>query len=179
MKKHPISTSRVLRNSSRRDAQLKRAAALLSTSFGMSSVEPPPIDVVLMSKLCDALGVIDFDLIEACWQRGLLSSRLVDALRMAKFLSFTLPAARAAQSLTGVPASVLVAEAYLRSGEYSGSNDVFATGKQFSSLMDAFVHRARELNNGRTLKQTMKDRHVSNSISAHDLAECDKLRGSL
>lgn len=173
-------------------AKRKAAARVLSTCFGTSSSTPPPIDVVLMGKLRASLGQIDFDLLEACWQRGLLSSRLVEALRMARFLSFTLPAARAAQAETGVPASVLIAEAYLRapegaadiysavrSGDYTGSNDVFATGTQFDSLMDAFMERARALKNRNELKATMRNPDVASDISAHDLTECDKLRISL
>jgi hypothetical protein len=171
--------ARALRIAERHYAREQRAAKILSTNFGTSSVVPPPIDVVLMGKLREALGQVDFDLLEACWQRGLLSSRLVEALRMARFLSFTLPSARAAQSETGVPASVLIAEAYLRSGDYTGSTDVFATGRHFESLMDAFMERARTLKDRSELRNTLRDPNVADDISAHDLTECDKLRTSL
>lgn len=179
--------------------QEEHAAKLLSRKFGITGEGvPPAIDAVLMAKLHDALDLIDEDLREACWQRGLLSSGLIESLRMARFLSFALPLARAAQTATGVPASILIAEAYLVSGSHLGSNnDVFGSGREFASALDAFLDHASSLksdadfqavlNASRDPAQYIKEValwsqrkemiDIPEYIATHGLAECDSLRG--
>jgi hypothetical protein len=183
----------------------KRIAQLGVRNFGGGSMETPPsIDVALMFRLRAALSQIDDDLNNACWQRGLLSRVMSESLRMAAFLSFTLPFARAAQSDTGVPASMLIAEAYYLCSSYfygSGfqwkcpdSNDLFATGKSYASMLDAFIERASQLRDDRAFTPVMKSANryeyidrlerwsskkynaeLVNTITAHNLAECDQM----
>ena len=180
-KKHPhIARSQKswMQTMERRMKKQARAAKQLRTAFGMHSQSAPPIDAALSFRLRGALQQIDFDLNEACQQRGILSAKLSDALHMAGFLACVLPMARAAQSLTGIPASLLVAEAYLHTaGDATTTNDVFKTGKEFSSLLDAFIDRATTLKHNRKLKgEIMRDRDVQSYISQHDLRECDSLK---
>jgi len=132
------------------------AVNLLNKRFGLDNQEEiPAIDEVLMHRLNDALVHADQVLLKACFLRGLLPSVMADSLRIAGFLSFTLPSARAAQAETGVPASLLIAESYIKSGNdffvdhfylpRPSSHDLFATGKDFASFKEAFMERAREL----------------------------------
>jgi hypothetical protein len=132
------------------------AARFLTRSFGqMNRNEIPAIDAVIMRRLNEALCHTDEMLFSACFLRGLLPSDMAAFLRMAAFLSFTLPDARAAQTETGVPASFLIAEAYQTSGtEFHvdhfyltrpSSHDLFATGKNFRSFQESFLQRAEEL----------------------------------
>jgi hypothetical protein len=141
-----------------------RSAALgLTRAFGCNSQhDQPAIDVVIMGRLSAALNTIDDALQTACFQRGLLPRIIGDSLRMACFLSQVLPMARAAQVDTGVPASILIAEAYHISGPcyYGGSlrlerNDIFDTGKSFDTLNAAFTARARSLSHDRAFKAIM------------------------
>lgn len=132
------------------------AAQGLTRAFGCHSVGTvPPIDAVIMGRLSAAFASIDDDLQEACLQRGLLPRNIGESLRMARFLSVTLPLARAAQSDIHVPASILIAEAYEISGpsfygcsfelDRPESNDIFATRKDFKSMGEAFSARAHWL----------------------------------
>jgi hypothetical protein len=184
----------------------ERIAKLVTSNFGISSTNtPPPIDTSLMVRLCAALSQIDEDLREACWQRGLLPTAMSESLRMAGFLSFTLPLARAAQHSTGVPASVLIAEAYNISGIYfygdhfqlprPDSNDLFETGKRYGSMLDAFIQHAqrlsedskfipvmRSLNSAEYIDQLARwsskkyNVELVNTVTAHSLTECDQMR---
>lgn len=87
------------------------AAKLLDQKFGlMNTGDIPAIDAVIMRNLGHALYHMDETLLSACFMRGLLPAGITEALRMASFLTFTLPEARAAQAETGVPASLLIAE---------------------------------------------------------------------
>lgn len=132
------------------------AAMGLTRAFGCESQgEAPAIDVVIMARLSAALHSLDDALQTACFQRGLLPGIIGNSLRMACFLSQVLPMARAAQSTTGVPASILIAEAYEISGasfygcafqlDRPQAHDVFNSGESFATLQDAFLARARSL----------------------------------
>jgi hypothetical protein len=132
------------------------AALGLTRAFGCHSVGIiPPIDAVIMGRLRAAFASIDDDLQDACFQRGLLPRNITDSLRMARFLCITLPYARASQNETGVPASILIAEAFDISGpsfygctfelDRPGSNDIFNTRKNFKSMGEAFSARAHWL----------------------------------
>lgn len=134
----------------------QRAALGLTRAFGCQSRgEAPAIDVVIMGRLSAALNSLDDALQTACFQRGLLPRIIGNSLRMACFLSQVLPMARAAQADTGVPASILIAEAYEISGaSFYGcafqlnrpeAHDLFNSGESFASLQDAFLARARSL----------------------------------
>jgi hypothetical protein len=133
-----------------------KAAMGLTRAFGCHSVGiVPPIDAVIMGRLRAAFASIDDDLQDACFQRGLLPSTITESLRMARFLSITLPYARASQDETCVPASILIAEAYQISGpsfygctfelDHPESNDIFNTRKNFKSIGEAFSARAHWL----------------------------------
>ncbi|MFL6313714.1 MAG: hypothetical protein ACJ71W_16575 [Terriglobales bacterium] len=142
----------------------RRAALGLTRAFGSKSQgDVPAIDAVIMGRLSATLNSIDDALHTACFQRGLLPRIIGDSLRMACFLSQVLPMARAAQVDTGVPASILIAEAYHISGSYfyGGSlrldrNDIFETGKSFDSLNEAFAARAESLSHDRAFKAIMR-----------------------
>jgi hypothetical protein len=171
------------------------AALGLTRAFGCTSQdEAPAIDVIIMARLNAALNSIDDALQTACFQRGLLPRIVGESLRMACFLSQVLPMARAAQSTTGVPASILVAEAY-----------VVNTGNNFASMQDAFLARARELREEPAFQKIMRatgDARIGMTSSAypsnflaliaawsknkygvelvdtivsHDLLECDRI----
>jgi hypothetical protein len=128
--------------------EASRAARGLTRAFGCESVgDAPAIDVVIMERLRAALASIDESLQVACLQRGLLPRSVGDALNMARFLSYTLPFARGAQAATGVPASILIAEAQIISGPLyePESHDIFKTGEEFASIKEAFLQRAKWL----------------------------------
>lgn len=180
--KHPglsRKDKRNLRIQARRVATKDRAAKVLNTAFGMHSQAPPPIDVALSARLRAALQQIDYDLNDACQQRGILSSGIADALYMAGFLAYVLPSARAAQDLTGIRASLMLADAFIRTAaDATATNDIFGTGKDFASLFDAFMDRAITLNKNSALKaKVMNDRDVQNCIKQFGLTECDQLHG--
>jgi len=143
-----------------------KAAEGLTRAFGWSSMSDiPAIDAVIMRQLRSAFASIDDELQDACFQRGLLSHRMTNSLRMARFLSITLPLARATQRETHVPASILVAEAFHISGpsfygcnfelDRPDSNDIFAMRKKFKSLGEAFLHRAKWLKQQPTFQPIM------------------------
>jgi hypothetical protein len=143
------------------------AALGLTRAFDCESRgEPPAIDVVIMGRLSAALNSLDDALQTACFQRGLLPRIVGNSLRMACFLSQVLPIARAAQADTGVPASILIAEAYEISGAFfygcafqlhrPDAHDVFATGKRFASLKEAFSARAHSLSKEPAFQKIMR-----------------------
>src|SRR6185437_12222555 len=110
--------------------------------------------------------------LEACFLRGLLPSGMVESLRMAAFLSYTLPMARAAQAETEVPASLLIAEAYQISNVYfhidhfylpqPSSHDLFATGKTYASFKEAFMKHAYELRAAKWLRPALRAAAMNN-----------------
>jgi hypothetical protein len=143
------------------------AALGLTRAFHCESRgEPPAIDVVIMGRLSAALNSLDDALQTACFQRGLLPRIVGNSLRMACFLSQVLPMARAAQADTGVPASILIAEAYEISGVFfygcafqlhrPDAHDVFNTGKRFPSLQKAFSARAHSLSKEPAFQKIMR-----------------------
>jgi flagellum-specific peptidoglycan hydrolase FlgJ len=119
-----------------------------------------------MGRLRAAFASIDDDLQDACFQRGLLPRHITESLRMARFLSITLPSARAAQNETGVPSSILLAEAFEISGPSMygcnfelarpDSNDIFNTRRKFKSMDEAFSARAHWLTQQPSFKQVMR-----------------------
>lgn len=182
-------------------------AASVVQYFGtMNDAEAPAIDLVIAQRLNLALSSIDDNLSSACFLRGILPDRLCEAITMATFLSATLPLARAAQIVTGVPASLLIAEAFVLSRteeDFSDINgkrfDVFHTGKSFASLKDAFLQRAYFLKTNAAFRRVMRSigkkyqylyeiqlwsksqkKHigdiVAETIRAHDLVKCDSMR---
>ncbi|MFL6313882.1 MAG: hypothetical protein ACJ71W_17430 [Terriglobales bacterium] len=143
------------------------AALGLTRAFGCQSQgEAPAIDVVIMGRLSEVLNSLDDALQTACFQRGLLPRIIGNSLRMACFLSQVLPMARAAQADTGVPASILIAEAYEISGAYfygcafelhrPEAHDVFNSGESFASIHDAFLSRARSLSEEPAFQSIMR-----------------------
>jgi hypothetical protein len=157
------------------------AAQGLTRAFGCSSQsEIPAIDAVIMKRLSTAFASIDDELQDACLQRGLLPRNIGESLRMARFLSITLPAARAAQKDTSVPASILIAEAHSISGPFfygcsfelkrPDSSDIFNTGKSFKNLLEAFLQRAHWLKAQRVFQPVMRatgDRRIGLTSAAY------------
>ncbi len=141
---------------------------------GVNMGQAPPIDAMLMPALNAALTQLPEAIHEAFLQRGLLPRPVNNALSMARFLSFALLPARAAQESFGVRASILLADAIHHSGEWmdkyvGDSNDVFDTGRHFSDFTDAFLDRAQEL------KKNLKFRAVMRAMG--DPTECLKQLG--
>lgn len=180
-KTHPHATNATrhwLRRQSALAKKQTRAARVLSRCFGMHSQSAPPIDAVLMERLNVALQPLNFDMMEALRQRGLLSMRVFDSLNMARFLSFTLPAARAAQDITGVPASLLVADGfqYYAGDNVFEGNDFFNTGNKFETVLDSFMHRAQMLKGDAKLRAAVSSSlDVASFIEDYRLRECDAL----
>jgi hypothetical protein len=72
------------------------------------------IDLTLMNGVRLAMGPgVSDTLSDACSQRQLFPVKLIDALNLATFLARVVVAARIAQRITGCPASVLIADAWL------------------------------------------------------------------
>jgi hypothetical protein len=141
---------------------------------GVNAQEFPPIDAMLMPMLNAALGPIPETICEAFLQRSLLPASVRNGLFMARFLSFFLLPARAAQEFSGVRASILLADAVHISGDWADkyvgeSNDIFETGQRFSSITDAFGMRACWLKKNRKFRAVMR--------AAGDPAECLKQLG--
>lgn len=163
----------------RKTQRQRRAARVLRECFGMHSQAVPPIDESLCVRLRSALGQIDFDLTEACYQRGILPQGMAEDLYMARFLAYVLPAARGAQSITRIPASILIADAFLHTAGSVSTNDVFGTGKEFRNIFDSFLDRAVALRRNRKLKaEVFGDRDVQSYISQHNLTRCDALQAN-
>jgi hypothetical protein len=117
-------------------------------SFARGAV--PAIDATLVNAMRTALAPVSSEIIEACIQRKLFPHSVSFAIEWARFLSHVLVAARAAQLVTGCPASILIAEACQIAGlrfdeSLSDSNDVFGTGQRFSSIGAAFMDHANRL----------------------------------
>jgi hypothetical protein len=183
------------------DAKQSNATKVVRYFGAIDTETAPAIDVVIMRQLNAALSSIDDELREACWLRGLLPDDLCEALRMATFLSLALPLARAAQIASGVPASILIAEAFnLTSGSLDCTQsqrfDIFNTGRSYSDLKEAFLQHAYFLSEnssfeavigaaqnpeqylkeiGRWSKKEYGIELVA-TIKAHNLIECDSMR---
>lgn len=136
---------------------------------GVNEGDFPPIDAMIMPALNAALAQVSEEIPEACMQRGLLPHAVLNGLIVARFLSFFLLPARAAQESTGVRASILLADALHISGNWAekhvgDSNDIFEMGRTFSSFNEAFLDRARWLKKNRRFRAVMR--------AATDPAEC-------
>ncbi len=125
-----------------------------------------PIDSVLADQLRSAMAGLSAALTNACLERKLLPLSLCNRIDTARFLSYTVLAARAAQVVTGVPASILIAEAWhlasgvgvLRDGLTKFDdceNDWFGTGESFSSIGGAFLDHANRLTRAREFQPVM------------------------
>lgn len=147
----------------------------LSVDFGgLNDGEFPPIDAMIMPSLNAALAPLCEELEEACVQRRILPHPVLNGLVRARFLSFAALPARAAQESTGVRASILLADAIHTSGDWADkhvgdSNDIFKTGRRFSSIREAFLGRAWWLKKNRRFRAVMR--------AAGDPAECLKQLG--
>jgi hypothetical protein len=132
-----------------------------------------------MGRLRAAFISIDDDLQDACFQRGLLPRHITESLRMARFLSITLPSARAAQDETGVPASILLAEAFSARAHWLIQQPSFnqvmrATG----DATFGFTHAAYPSNFMDLIAAWSKAKYGEDlvaTISAHSLLECDRM----
>jgi hypothetical protein len=116
---------------------------------------------MLMPTLNAALRPLPRAIDDAFLQRGLLPVRVSLGLTMARFLSFALLPARAAQDSFGIRSSILLADANGFQGnwmdEFIGdSNDVFETGRRFLDITDAFMDRAQELKKNRKFRAVMR-----------------------
>jgi hypothetical protein len=169
---------------------------------GVNFGECPPIDAMLMPTLNAALRPLPRAIDEAILQRGLLPRTVSLGLTMARFLSFALLPARAAQESFEIRSSILLADAHHFQGvwmdEFVGeSNDVFETGHRFVDITDAFMERAQELSKNRKFRAVMhamgdpaeclkqlgrcklwneRERaDLVSTITRYDLQECDTL----
>lgn len=122
----------------------------------MQELEPiaggavPAVDAVVMARVRTALALFDAALVQACIDRRLLPHQIVCAVEKARFLSNTLVPARTAQMITGVRASILLAECWFSDRcagleESLEGNDFFDAGKRFSSVEASFLDHANRL----------------------------------
>jgi hypothetical protein len=107
-------------------------------------------DAVIVEKLRATLGVApDYHLGEDCRASRILPFHGIDWLGWIHLFAHALLPARAAENLTGVPASLLLAECQYIHIEFDGKceieNDVFGTGVRFASLQASFLEHAVRL----------------------------------
>jgi len=98
---------------------------------------------------------IDFELLEPINRDKRLPSVLLDGLAMSYFLSRTLIPAWAAQRITGVPASILLAECVEQSGtevDPDVENDFFRAGVRLLSAGASFLEHAVRLATDKTFE---------------------------
>lgn len=162
-----------------------------------------PIDSTIIGQLRTALANTNDALLNACLQRKLLPLSIINSLNTARFLAITMLAARTAQTITGVPASILISEAWhfapgiLLDGlsKLDHENDFFGTGKSFSSIEASFLDHANRLSRNQKFQAVMLAKDAPNEylkrvakcrlwdelgrkdraamISVNDLKECD------
>jgi hypothetical protein len=116
-----------------------------------------------MAQLRTALAQINDALLEACLKLKLLPRSIVLSIDSARFLSHIMLAARTAQEITGVPASILISEAwYLAPGTFldgltklDHENDWFGTGEPFSSVEASFLDHANRLSRDKKFQPLM------------------------
>jgi hypothetical protein len=108
-----------------------------------------PVDEMVMLHLRESLHGISDTPISALLERKLLPRHVTSALTDAELISRWLVLARSAQVLTGVPASILLAEiwhgARLGFGAFAPvvpGNDWFETGRNYASLGSALLDHA-------------------------------------
>jgi hypothetical protein len=164
-----------------------------------------PIDSAVISQLRTAMACTNDALLDACLQRKLLPASIGGSVNMARFLCIVMPAARAAQKITGVPASILISEVWhlapctLFDGltKLDHENDYFGTGEPFSSVEASFLDHANRLSRDKKFQPVMlaKDNRAEYlrqlgscrlwdemgrknrvaTITGHCLQECDVL----
>jgi hypothetical protein len=123
-----------------------------------------PIDSTIVTQLRTAMAGAGDALMNACLERKLLPLPVINYVNIARFLSLVMLAARAAQRVTLVPASILMSEAWhLAPGiqldgleKLDPENDYFETGEHFSSIEASFVDHANRLSRDRKFQPVMR-----------------------
>lgn len=118
------------------------------------------LDSIVMARVRAALAPIEDAVMNACIQRKLLPHRFTTAITEACLLAFALIPARAAQSITGVPASILIADLWhgspVQIGEVPPGNDYFGTGQEFESIEASFLDRASWFASNKNFQPVMR-----------------------
>jgi hypothetical protein len=121
------------------------------------------IDLVLMNEVRLAMGTGVSDTVsDACAERQLFPSKLIDALNLTTFLARVAIPARIAQRITGCPASALIADAWMVApcrlplGDPDPANDWFRTGESFTSVEASFLDRANVLGRDRRFQGALR-----------------------
>lgn len=118
------------------------------------------IDSVVVARMREALATVDSTFLDACLQRKLLPHKFTTAITEARLLAYFLVPARGAQSVTGVPASILIADLWYASpvepGEAPAGNDYFATGRKFESIEASFLDRASQFATAKKFHPVMR-----------------------
>jgi hypothetical protein len=118
------------------------------------------VDSVVMARLHEALARIDGPVVNACTYRKLLPHSFASAITEALLLAYALVPARAAQDVTGVPASILIAEMWHESPvdvhETPEGNDYFGTGGRFLNIEESVLDHACWLRNEKEFQPVMR-----------------------
>jgi hypothetical protein len=120
-----------------------------------------PIDEMVMRRLRDSLRGLSDAPVSALLERKLVPHKISSALLTAEVLSRWLVIARAAQMITGIPASILIAEITCGandafSDQAIAGNDFFRHGKSFASLGAAVLDHASYLANEPKFQSVMR-----------------------
>jgi hypothetical protein len=147
-----------LRQAAARSQKLRRIPANELEPIIRGAVDP--IDEMIMRPLRDMLRGIGDAPVSALLERKLIPHKVSSALINAELLSLWLVLARAVQTVTGVPASILIAEIWFGPHEYSErsipSNDLFNCGKSFPSLGAALLDHAIYLGSHPGFEEVMR-----------------------
>jgi hypothetical protein len=147
-----------LRQAAARSRKLRRIPANELEPIIRGAIDP--IDELVMRPARASLRGIGDATVSALLERRLVPHKLTSALINAELLSLWLVIARAAQKVTGVPASILIAEIWFGPHEYSErsipSNDLFNRGKSFASLGAAVLDHASYLANEPKFQAVMR-----------------------
>jgi hypothetical protein len=160
-------------------AQARKQARKLQR-IPMAELEPvfaaaiPAIDKLIMQRVRGMLSGFSEEPFSACIERQLLPRRVASAVETAEFISKWIVLARTAQIVTGVPASILLAEIWFSpndpnydpiSGRPIPGNDLFKRGKSFASLGAALLDHASYLASERRFQPVMLARHHSTGVA--------------
>jgi hypothetical protein len=118
------------------------------------------IDEIIMQRLRGSLRGLSDAPVSALLERKLLPHKISSALIDAELISRWLVLARAAQEVTGIPSSILLAELWFGPHDPHGEsaipkNDLFKRGKSFASLGAALLDHASYLANERKFQRVM------------------------
>jgi hypothetical protein len=114
----------------------------------------------VMAPIRHALRPITGEMVDACLARKLFPHSIISNLNMAQLLSRVLIAARTAEELTSVPASILIAEVWFAgvgaSDKEPDANDWFGTGRKYPSIEACFLDYAYRLSREEKFQPVMR-----------------------